>query len=155
MNNYIKSMRSLIGNQTLLTVGCGAIIEDNHGGILLQHRAGSNLLGIPGGLMELGEYFEQTVIREVWEETNLHISNLGLFGIYSGPKGYSQYGNGDKVFSVQLIFYTKSYSGILKMNQESSQLSFFAKGQLPKDINPHQAPFIEDWVKQEKTPIIR
>ncbi len=75
--------------------------------------------------------------------------------MYSGPKGYAQYENGDKVFSVQLIFYTKSYSGTLKMNQESTKLSFFTKDRLPVNINPHQAPFIEDWVKQEKTPIIK
>jgi 8-oxo-dGTP pyrophosphatase MutT (NUDIX family) len=155
MKDYITSMRTLIGNKTLLTVGCGAIIEDHSGRILMQHRTGSNLWGIPGGLMELGEYFEQTVIREVEEETNLHLSNLKLFGVYSGPQGYAQYENGDKVFSVQLIFYTKSYNGTLKLNQESSELSFFSKEHLPENLNPHQAPFIEDWVRQEKTPIIK
>ncbi len=59
MNDYISSMRSFIGNETLLTVGCGAIIEDHHGRILMQHRAGSDVWGIPGGLMELGEYFNK------------------------------------------------------------------------------------------------
>lgn len=155
MNDYIKSMRNLIGNEILLTVGCGAIIEDSHKRILLQQRAGTNLWGIPGGLMELGETFEQTVKREVLEETNLKIDYLELFGIYSGAKGYAQYDNGDKVFSVQLIFYAKTYSGTITMNHESNELSFFEKGHLPVNINPHQAPFIEDWKRDEKPPIIR
>ncbi|MBW3114361.1 NUDIX domain-containing protein [Bacillus sp. MCCB 382] len=155
MNDYIKSMRNLIGNETLLTVGCGAIIEDKHKRILLQHRAGTNQWGIPGGLMELGETFEQTVTREVLEETNLQIDELELFGIYSGINGFAQYSNGDKVFSIQLVFNVKAYSGTLIMNHESSELSYFEKDDLPKNINPHQAPFIEDWVRKETTPIIR
>jgi hypothetical protein len=35
MNDYIKTMRKMIGNETLLTVGCGAIIIDKFGRILL------------------------------------------------------------------------------------------------------------------------
>jgi hypothetical protein len=29
MNDYVKTMRKLIGSETLLTVGCGALIEDS------------------------------------------------------------------------------------------------------------------------------
>lgn len=43
MNDYIQSMRRLIGQETLITVGCGAIIEDEHGRILLQRRKDQNL----------------------------------------------------------------------------------------------------------------
>lgn len=38
MGDYIQSMRKWIGHETLFTVGCGAIIEDGLGRILLQHR---------------------------------------------------------------------------------------------------------------------
>jgi hypothetical protein len=30
MNDYVKTMRKLIGQEALLTVGCGAIIEDEN-----------------------------------------------------------------------------------------------------------------------------
>ncbi|MGE6515924.1 NUDIX domain-containing protein [Lysinibacillus sphaericus] len=70
MNDYIKTMRQMIGHETLLTIGCGAIIEDDIGRILLQKRTDNNIWGIPGGILEIGETFEETVKREVFEETN-------------------------------------------------------------------------------------
>lgn len=47
--NYIKEMRRYIGHETLLTVGCGIIIEENDQ-ILLQHRRDEDNWCIPGGL---------------------------------------------------------------------------------------------------------
>lgn len=62
--NYIAEMRKSIGNETLLTVGCGIIIEDNEQ-ILLQHRTDEDNWCIPGGIMEIGETFEETAKRNL------------------------------------------------------------------------------------------
>jgi 8-oxo-dGTP pyrophosphatase MutT (NUDIX family) len=155
MNDYIKTMRTMIGHETLLTIGCGAIIEDMNGRILLQKRRDNNTWGIPGGIMEIGETFEETVKREVYEETSIILQTLSLFGIYSGKAGLTEYPNGDKVFSVQIIFYSDSYTGNLITNHESTELRFTAKHALPAGINPHQAPFILDWKEGLKLPIIK
>ncbi|WP_061810428.1 NUDIX hydrolase [Rossellomorea vietnamensis] len=155
MNDYIRSMREKIGSDTLLTVGCGALIQDHEGNLLLQRRFPDDIWGIPGGLMEIGESFEETVKREVYEETNLHITKLNLFGIYSGSKGFATYPNGDKVFSVQIIFLVTEYEGLLQKNFESSELLFLSKQGLPSNINTHQEPFIMDWVNDVDTPIIK
>ncbi|MGM0841745.1 MAG: NUDIX hydrolase [Bacillota bacterium] len=155
MNDYIKSIREKIGSDTLLTVGCGAFIQDKEGNLLLQRRFPDDVWGIPGGLMEIGESFEETVKREVYEETNLVITKLDLFGIYSGSNGFATYANGDKVFSVQIIFLVTEYKGLLKKNLESSELLFLSKQNLPSKINSHQEPFIMDWVKDAKTPVIK
>ena len=109
MNDYIQTMRAIIGNETLITIGCGAIIEDAEGRILLQKRMNNDTWGIPGGIMEIGETFVETVKREVFEETNLILDELSLFGLYSGKSGFASYPNGDKVYSVQIIFITNSY----------------------------------------------
>jgi ADP-ribose pyrophosphatase YjhB (NUDIX family) len=155
MNDYIKTMRKIIGHETLLTVGCGAIIVDKFGRILLQRRMDFDIWGIPGGILELGETFEDTVKREVFEETKLSIKNVKLFGIYSGENGFAQYGNGDKVFSVQIIFYVNEYDGTLQVNYESRELRFFYKDELPDNLNPHQAPYILDWLNGVETPVIK
>ncbi|WP_281974963.1 NUDIX hydrolase [Halobacillus litoralis] len=155
MNDYIKTMRAMIGHETLLTVGCGAIIEDGSGRILLQKRSDFGVWGIPGGLLEIGETFEATVKREVFEETGLTIRELELFGVYSGEKGYAQYENGDQVFSVQIIFISRKFDGVLLGNHESRELDFFHKTTIPGHINSHQAPFITDWLEGKEPPIIK
>lgn len=156
MNDYIQTMRKLIGHETLVTVGCGAIIEDDQGRILLQRRADQNNWCLPGGVMEVGETFLETVRREVEEETDLVIENPELFGIYSGPSCYKEYPNGDKVFSVQVIFRTRTFSGLLKQEgPESLEHTFFTRDALPSPLNSNQAAFISDWAESIATPVIK
>lgn len=146
MGEYAREMRKLIGNEILLTVGCGAIIEDKEGRILLQSRKDTDQWGVPGGLMELGETFLETLEREVFEETNLRIVEPKLFGIYSGKSGFGEYPNGDQVFSVQIIFRVSNFTGILKQEgDESKEHRFFDKNNLPT-VNSCQMPFILDWI---------
>ncbi|RDI37225.1 NUDIX hydrolase [Falsibacillus pallidus] len=152
--DYIKNMRKLIGHETLLTVGCGVIIEDDDR-ILLQHRTDADNWCIPGGMMEMGETFEQAARREAWEETGLTVAELELFGIYSGEKCFVEYPNKDKVFSVQIIFKANRYTGNIKLEDvESREHRFFNRSELPANLNPRQKPFIEDWAEKKSIPII-
>ncbi|MYL50585.1 NUDIX domain-containing protein [Halobacillus litoralis] len=156
MNDYIQTMRQMIGHETLLTVGCGAIIEDSNGRILLQKRSDHGVWGIPGGLLEIGETFDAAVKREVKEETGLELKELDLFGIYSGESGFATYENGDKVFSVQIVFRSTCYEGKLATNHESKEQAFFHADDIQENLlNPHQAPFLLDWMKGVRTPVIR
>ncbi|MDX8367061.1 NUDIX hydrolase [Cytobacillus sp. IB215665] len=152
--NYIKDMRKLIGHQTLFTVGCGVIIQDGER-ILLQHRTDEDNWCIPGGVMEVGESFEQTAKRETYEETGLQVQKLDLFGIYSGEACFVKYPNGDQVFSVQIIFKASCYKGELKqMDIESREHRFFLKEELPPKLNPRQKAFILDWAEKKQLPVI-
>lgn len=152
--NYIQSIRRLIGNEMLMTVGCGIIIEHENQ-ILLQHRTDHDVWGIPGGVMEPGETFLETAVRETLEETGLTVEQLQLFGLYSGEQGFSEYQNGDKVFSVQIIFLTNSFSGeLLHKTEESLEHRFFSRNNLPH-LNSHQKRFILDWVNKVNVPVVK
>jgi 8-oxo-dGTP diphosphatase len=64
-------------------VGVGAIIMRD-GKILLERRKndpGRGKWSVPGGIVELGETLEQTVIREVQEETGLVIDEPELVDV--------------------------------------------------------------------------
>lgn len=148
MNDYIKTMRQMVGSATLMTIGCGAIIEDDKNRILLQRRKDQNNWGIPGGVMEVNETFEETVKREVEEETDLTIEGIELFGIYSGPSCFKEYPNGDKIYSIQIIFTCTNFSGVLKQEgEESFEHRFFDRAELPEPLNPNQEAFIMDWAE--------
>ena len=70
----------------LLQDGAAAIIVNDKGQILLQSRADRDKWGLPGGCQELGERFQDTVIREIKEETNLDVNeeDLELIDMVSG-----------------------------------------------------------------------
>jgi 8-oxo-dGTP diphosphatase len=65
-------------------IGVGAIIiEDDR--VVLVKRAHAPLLGewsIPGGMLEVGETLRQAAVREVLEETGLHVEVGELLGVF-------------------------------------------------------------------------
>jgi hypothetical protein len=50
-----------------------AVVLNHDGKILLHKRKDNALWSLPGGAMELGESIEETIIREVKEETGLDV----------------------------------------------------------------------------------
>ena len=121
----------------LLQDGAAAIIVNEKGQILLQSRADNDRWGLPGGCQELGERFEDTIIREVKEETNLDITedNLELMAVVSGNSRRNEYPNGDVVINNTALYCVKNYSGTLKWDEESKNMEFFDLDNLPTNQN--------------------
>lgn len=121
----------------LLQDGAAAIIVNENGQILLQSRADNERWGLPGGCQELGEKFEDTVIREIKEETNLDIKeeNLELIAIVSGNSRRNEYPNGDVVINNTALYCVRNYSGNLKWDSESKSMKFFDLDNLPTNQN--------------------
>ena len=121
----------------LLQDGAAAIIVNEKGQILLQSRADNDRWGLPGGCQELGERFEDTIIREIKEETNLDITedNLELIAIVSGNSRRNEYPNGDVVINNTALYCVKKYSGTLKWDEESKNMKFFDLDNLPMNQN--------------------
>ena len=121
----------------LLQDGAAAIIVNENGQILLQSRADNERWGLPGGCQELGERFEDTVIRVIKEETNLDIKeeNLELIAIVSGNSRRNEYPNGDVVINNTALYCVRNYSGNLKWDSESKSMKFFDLDNLPTNQN--------------------
>lgn len=121
----------------LLQDGAAAIIVNEDGQILMQSRADNDRWGLPGGCQELGERFEDTIIREVKEETNLDITeeNLELIAIVSGNSRRNEYPNGDVVINNTALYCVRNYSGEIKWDNESKEMRFFDLDSLPQNQN--------------------
>lgn len=134
----------------LLQDGAAAIIINNKGQILLQSRADRNKWGLPGGCQELGERFQDTIIREIKEETNLDVKeeDLDLIDIVSGSTRRNDYPNGDVVINNTALYCIKKYSGELKWDSESKNMKFFDIDKLPK--NQNDPDLIEIYIKKDK-----
>ena len=94
-----KCMGTLQHKIPILQDGAAAIIENQKGEILLQSRKDNDKWGLPGGCQEAGERFQDVVIREIKEETNLDVKeeDLELIDIVSGLSRKNEYPNGDVV----------------------------------------------------------
>lgn len=132
----------------LLQDGAAAIIVNDKGQILLQSRADRDKWGLPGGCQELGERFQDTVIREIKEETNLDVNeeDLELIDIVSGSSRRNDYPNGDVVINNTALYCVKNYSGELKWDSESKNMKFFDLDNLPE--NQNDPDLIEIYIKK-------
>lgn len=134
----------------LLQDGAAAVIVNEHGQILMQCRADNERWGLPGGCQNVGEEFEDTVIREVKEETNLDVKkeDIKLIGCISGMKRFRQYPNGDAVVNNTMLYLVDKFRGELKFDSESKMMKFFDIDKLPE--NQHDGDLIEIYKKTLK-----
>ncbi|MGM1048077.1 MAG: NUDIX domain-containing protein [Bacillota bacterium] len=144
----------------------GAIITDNAGRILLQKRSDYGDWGLPGGGMEPGESIEETMVREVKEETGLDVKHYNLYSIYSGSRMMYTYPDGNEVVFVMFLFnvevdlkgkLAEDESTIIHTdsNNESLQLIFKHLDEINLDtINRVQKPVFID-LKEERMGILR
>ena len=63
--------------------GAQAVIFDDAGRVLLNHRRDCDFWNLPGGGVESGEAPWQAVVREAREETGLEVAVERLVGLYS------------------------------------------------------------------------
>ena len=113
-------------------IGVGAVIICK-GKILLEKRKGEPGRGkwsIPGGLVELGERIEETVIREVKEETGLDVESPELIDVVDNisvdDDGRVRY------HFVIADYFVKLKGGTLKAADDAEELRWVAFNQVEK-----------------------
>ena len=149
--NYIAEMRRKVGKDLVMTVGCGVLIENSDGKVLLQKRSDTGEWCVPGGALEPGETYVEAATREVREEVGVDVSGLRLFGLYSGDDRMIHYPNGDNVYSLSVIFITNCYTGIISdTDSEVLEHRFFSREEIPSDLFSPDARPILDWKRAVK-----
>ncbi|GHO73236.1 hypothetical protein KSD_10070 [Ktedonobacter sp. SOSP1-85] len=95
--------------------------------------------------MELGETLEQTVSREVLEETGLQVAIERLVGVYSKPQKQE----------VVLSFLCRITGGELTTTLESRECRFFSPDAIPANTLPKHRQRIEDALLNQERALIR
>ena len=144
--NYIAQMREKVGKELVMTVGCGVLLENSEGKVLLQKRSDTGDWCVPGGALEPGETYVEAATREVREEVGIEVSDLKLFGLYSGEDRMIHYPNGDNVYSLSVIFTTRNYTGTISdSDSEVLEHRLFSREEIPSELFGPDARPILDW----------
>ena len=130
--NYIQYLRQYVGTKPIIAVGAAVIVMNENEEILLQLRADTDDWGIPGGAMEMGDSFEETAKKELFEETGLYASEMRLVALASGSEMYYQYPHGDEVYNATAVYRALNIMGELRHNEESKDLQYFSIYDLPQ-----------------------
>ena len=147
---YYKYLRQYVGHRPIILPGSVVIILNEQNDVLLQKRH-DGYWGLPGGLMDLGESFEEVAKREVFEETGLVVENLKFLNVFSGSEYYFKVPNGDELYSVTAVYYTKDISGEMKIDySESEKMQYFSINNLPNELSDEYRGFIEQYIDCEK-----
>ncbi len=146
-----------IGKQARLAVGCSTTIFDSaRQKVLLTRRMDNGTWCVPGGYMEPGESMSEACLREVWEETGLHVEIARLVSVYTHPHRILEYADGNRFQLVVLHFEAIPIGGILTLTNETTAADYFAPSEIVAlEMSPLDRIRILDTLKQQTATIIR
>jgi 8-oxo-dGTP pyrophosphatase MutT (NUDIX family) len=88
-------------------------------------------LGDSRGRDGIGDSFEETARKELFEETGLTAKSLELLTLVSGKEFYYQFPHGDEIYNTTAVYKAVDIEGILKKDGESLELAYFPLHSLP------------------------
>jgi 8-oxo-dGTP pyrophosphatase MutT (NUDIX family) len=145
---YIRTLRKDVGHGLLLLPGVTAVVFDDAGRVLLGERADNGQWALIAGVMDPGEQPAETIVREVYEETAVHVVPERITSVLTQPP--NTYPNGDVTEYVDITFRCRAIGGEARVNDdESLAVGWFALDDLPP-IQPLTRSRIE-WALQPRT----
>lgn len=127
---YLKDLRDEVGPRLLLLPGVSAIVFDERGRVLLGERADNHRWSLIAGVMDPGEQPAEAVVREVFEETAVHVVPERVTSVLTQPP--HTYGNGHQCEYVDIAFRCRAIGGEARVNDdESLTVAWFPLSDLP------------------------
>lgn len=102
----------------------GVVIRDDDQRVLVIKRRDDGWWVPPGGVLELDESPQEGVVREVLEETGVHVEPAKLVGVYKNMKRGI----------VSLAFRCRPVSGELRTSDESSRVEWRTVDEVTRDV---------------------
>ena len=127
---YVQDLRRDVGHALLLLPGVTAVTFDDAGRVLLGERADNGQWALIAGVMDPGEQPAETIVREVYEETAVHVVAERITSVLTQP--VTVYPNGDRCQYLDITFRCRAVGGEARVNDdESLAVGWFALDDLP------------------------
>ena len=129
ISDYLRTLRARVGTSLLVVPSVTGLVFDDDGRVLLVRHANGGVWLLPGGAVDPDEAPQDAVVREVWEETGLHVEPIALCAVLGGPEFRVRYENGDETSYVMALFECRRLGGVLQLSQRQ-------QGHEPVGIEP-------------------
>jgi 8-oxo-dGTP pyrophosphatase MutT (NUDIX family) len=130
MSDYVRDLRAKIGTTVLEIPTVSVLTFDDGDRVLLVRHVEGNDWTTPGGMIEPYELPANAAVREMWEETGLHVALTQVVGVFGGPLCAGTYSNGDKVAWVSTVFRATPIRGTLKPDgEETLEVRYFSRAE--------------------------
>lgn len=132
-----------------------AVVLDESGAVLMVHKTDNDLWALPGGGIDVGESVSDAVVREVEEETGIHVVPEQLVGIYTNPRHVMAYDDGEVRQQFSMCFVARMTGGTIRTSSETSEVLFVPVDQLAAlNIHPSMRMRIDHYLEGRATPYI-
>ena len=129
---FVVELRRKIGHDRLWLTGLCAVVTDDQGRLLLTHRADTGRWALPSGVLEPGEQPAPAIVREIAEETRVHVEVTRLAAVVSDRTPFTL-PNGDICQYLTLTFACRYLSGTAAVgDDENTAVAWFPLDGLPQ-----------------------
>lgn len=129
ISEYVAGLRKLVGSGLLMLPSACAVVLDDDGRVLLGRRADTGRWSLPAGAIDPGEQPADAAVREVFEETGVHVAVERLAGVMLRDVTYP---HGDICQYLTVWFRCRALGGQAVVNDEESvAVGWFGPEELP------------------------
>lgn len=139
MSDYIRDLRAKIGTTILEIPTVSILTFDDARRVLLVRHVEGNDWTTPGGMIEPRETPADAAVREMWEETGLHVTLTRIVGVFGGELCQHVYRNGDEVAWISTTFEATLIGGALRPDgEETLEVRYFDRAEVGRvRCKPH------------------
>ena len=154
ISDYMREIRERIGTRLLEVPSVTILCFDGEDRLVLVRHSEDGRWTIPGGAVEPHEVPSDAAVREMWEETGLHVELLSILGAYGGPEFQTTYRNGDVVSFLMTVFLARAKGGALRPDeQEILEVGAFTQQEIRAlDMAPWAPRVIENAYANREAP---
>lgn len=129
ISDYLAGLRAKVGHDLLMLPSASGVVINDAGELLLERRSDDGRWSVPSGVIDPGEQPADAIVREVLEETGVHVVVERLAGVAMHPVRYP---NGDECQYLNLWFRCRPVSGAARVaDDESLAVGWYAPDALP------------------------